>query len=58
MTSPLPSLPIKPSPPVREPEDIEAMLLLWRSEKPDDRQAALEMADRNRVNARSARNGS
>lgn len=53
-TPPLPSLPIKPSPPVREPEDIEGMVLLWQSQKPDDRQKALEWADRNRVNARSA----
>ena len=51
MTLPSP-LPIKPAP-AREPEDIVAMLLLWVSDKPEDRQKALEMADRNRVNARS-----
>jgi len=46
-------LPIKPAPTAREPDDIVAMLLLWVSDKPEDRQKALEMADRNRVNARS-----
>jgi len=54
--SPLPSpLPIKPAPTAREPDDIVAMLLLWVSDKPEDRQKALEMADRNRVNARSTK---
>ena len=48
-------LPIKPSEPLREPEDIAGMVLLWQSQKPDDRQKALEWADRNRVNARSER---
>ena len=52
----LPSpLPIKPAPTAREPEDIVAMLLLWHSPKPEDRQEALEWADRNRVTARSER---
>jgi hypothetical protein len=52
--SPLPSpLPIKPAPTAREPEDIEGIVLLWQSPKPEDREKALEWADRNRVNARS-----
>lgn len=52
--SPLPSLPIKPSPPVREPIDFQLMLELWHSGNAG-RDVALEMADRNRVNARSTK---
>ena len=53
--TPLPSPPVKPPEAVREPEDIAGMVLLWQSQRPDDRQKALEWADRNRVYARSVK---
>lgn len=53
MTLPSPSTPIQQ--PVEAPVDFETMLLLWNSEDERKRRMALEMADRNRVNARSER---
>jgi hypothetical protein len=51
-TLPSPSTPIQQIP-VEAPVDFETMLLLWNSEDERKRRMALEMADRNRVNARS-----
>ena len=54
MTLPSPSTPIQQIP-VEAPVDFETMLLLWNSEDERKRRMALEMADRNRVNARSGK---